>query len=194
MLINRELNKQAGRNASLFCFNWTYVIHFMNSDSMEYMMKALVIYDSFFGNTEKIAQAVGRGLGGEMTVAVVKVQDFKEEQLAGIDLLIVGSPTRAFSQSPDIKAFLASIPGGSLKGVKAAAFDTRMDMENVKSGFLKFMGKLFGFADKNIIAGLKRAGCTIIMPSGGFIVMDSEGPLKDGEIERARTWGENLKV
>lgn len=157
-------------------------------------MKALVVYDSFFGNTEKVAQAIGKGLGGEKEATVVKVQNIKQEQLEGIDLLIVGSPTRAFSQSPDIKAFLASIPTGSLKGVKAAAFDTRMDLETVKSGFLKFMAKLFGFADKNLVAGLKRAGCTIIPPSGGFIVMDSEGPLKDGEIERARTWGESLKA
>lgn len=155
-------------------------------------MKALIIYDSFFGNTEKIAQAIGEGLGGGNDVTVAKVQNFKKEQLDGINLLVVGSPTRAFSQSPDIKSFLASIPAGSLKGVKGAAFDTRMDMETVKSGFLKFMGNLFGFADKNIVSGLKKAGCDVIIPSGGFIVSDSEGPLKEGELERAKAWGAQL--
>lgn len=157
-------------------------------------MKILIIYDSFFGNTEKIAMAIGEGIGNEKEVMVVKVQNFKKEQLDGIDLLVVGSPTRAFSQSPDIKEFLQSIPAGSLKGVKGAAFDTRVDAEATKSGFLKFMIKLFGYADKNIVAGLKKAGCDLIFPSRGFIVTESEGPLKEGELDKAKEWGAILRA
>jgi len=59
-------------------------------------MKALVVYDSVFGNTEQIAQAIGDALGSSENVPVLKVTDVKLEQLAGSKLLIVGSPTRAF--------------------------------------------------------------------------------------------------
>lgn len=155
-------------------------------------MKALIIYDSFFSNTEKIARAIGKGLGTAKEVSIVKAGEAKLDQLQGMDLLVVGSPTRAFSQSPDMKTFLRSIPAGSLKGIKAAAFDTRMDMTKVTSGFLKFMVKLFGFADKNLEAGLKRAGCAVLIPAEGFVVKDTEGPLDEGELERAKAWGKYI--
>ena len=57
-------------------------------------MKSLVVYDSFFGNTEKIAQAIGKGLGTIKNTQVVKVDQFAQNMLEGIECLVVGSPTR----------------------------------------------------------------------------------------------------
>ena len=69
-------------------------------------MKALVVYDSFFGNTEKVAQAMGDALASQAQVQTLRVGDVRPEHVTGLDLLIVGSPTRAFSPSPAIKNWL----------------------------------------------------------------------------------------
>jgi flavodoxin len=70
------------------------------------MTKALIIYDSFFGYTERIAQSIGNALGRPEDVGILRVSDIRPEQMAGLKLLIVGSPTRAFRPSPAIKKFL----------------------------------------------------------------------------------------
>jgi flavodoxin I len=108
-------------------------------------MKALVIYESFFGNTEKIARAVGASLGLSEE-DIVRVGDVKPGQLQGLDLLIVGSPTRAFQPCPETKAFLKGLPSGALKGVKVAAFDTRAIMNEKTPRILRFLAGLFGYA------------------------------------------------
>ena len=82
-------------------------------------MNALIVYDSFFGNTEHIARAIGEALSEQMDVEVRKVGDVQPGQLKGLELLIVGAPTRAFRPSPDINNFLKSIPADSLQGIKA---------------------------------------------------------------------------
>jgi len=89
-------------------------------------MKALVVYDSIFGNTEKIAQAIGDSLGSQESVEIVRVTDLKTGQLADVNLLIVGSPTRAFKPTKAIVDFLIKIPLNALNGVNVVAFDTRM--------------------------------------------------------------------
>jgi flavodoxin I len=147
-----------------------------------------VIYDSFFGNTEKIAQAIGSALGGAETVRVCKVNTVQPEDLNGIDLLIVGSPTRAFRPTKPTQALLASIPAMGLKGVRAAAFDTRIAVQEVNNGFLTVMVKLFGYAAEPIAKQLVKKGAALALPTEGFIVKESEGPLKDGELERAAAW------
>jgi len=59
-------------------------------------MKTLIVYDSFFGNTEKIAQAIGNSLSAKENIETLRVSEVKPEQLIGLELLIVGSPTRVF--------------------------------------------------------------------------------------------------
>ena len=80
-------------------------------------MKALVVYDSIFGNTEQIAQAMGNALSSQVDVEVLQVTQVKLEQLREIKLLIVGSPTRGFRPTPVISNLLASIPIQSLKEI-----------------------------------------------------------------------------
>ncbi len=151
-------------------------------------MKTLIVYDSFFGNTEKVAQAIGNSLGSKENVETLRVSEVKPEQLIGLELLIVGSPTRVFKPTKAIMGFLNKIPLNVLKGVKVAAFDTRISTVDVNSRFLNILVKLFGYAAKTIAYKLEKKGGSLIIPHEGFFVKDSEGPLKDGELKRAVDW------
>jgi len=149
-------------------------------------MKALIVYDSVFGNTKKVAQAMGEALGSG--ARLVKAADVTAGDLTGLDLLIVGSPTRAFTATGAAKAFLNRIPAKALMGVKVAAFDTRMYLPDVDNKFLTFMVEIFGYAAEPMGKKLVRKGGVQAIEPAGFFVKDSEGPMKDGEIERAAAW------
>jgi flavodoxin len=157
------------------------------------LIKILVIYDSFFGNTEKIAQAIGRAIDSS---EVIPVSSIKPVHLTELDLLIVGSPTRSFNASPAITDRLKEIPSSGLKGTKAAVFDTRFpDSVIAETKSLAFFVKLWGraaFADKHIEDLLKKKSGKLIVPSMGFYVTGTEGPLMDGEVERAEQWGAEI--
>lgn len=152
-------------------------------------MKALVIYESFFGNTEKVAQAIAGAMRAAGEVEVRAVGDVKPEHLKGIDVLVVGAATRAFSPSPATKAWLKALPAHALDGVQVAGFDTRIPIRQETPRFLALLIKVFGNAAEPIAARLvKRGGRQIVAPAG-FGVKDSEGPLFEGELERAAAWG-----
>jgi len=155
-------------------------------------MKTLVVYDSFFGNTEKIAQAMGDALKSQVEVQTLRVGEVKPDHLTGLSLLIVGSPTRAFSASPATKAWLKALAPNSLRGIKVAAFDTRADMKDVNSRTLTAFVKLFGYAAEPIAASLTKRGGTLVVPAAGFFIEDKEGPLKAGELERAAAWAQQI--
>jgi len=145
-------------------------------------MKSLVIFDSYFGNTEKVAKTIA----AELEAIPVHVSEFKNSQLENIDLLIVGSPTRAFSPSVNVKTFLKTLP--NIEGIKVGAFDTRMDVNDDMPGILKFFVKIFGYAADPILKKLEKRGGEAVLEPVGFYVKDTEGPLKEGEIERAKKW------
>ncbi|MGB7595434.1 MAG: flavodoxin family protein [Erysipelotrichaceae bacterium] len=151
-------------------------------------MKTLVIYDSVFGNTKMIAEAITLGLNEDAKALHVSeaTKDFE-----GIGLLIVGSPTRGFRPTPAITAFLKSIPAGKLDGIKIAAFDTRMDIKKVNNKFLTFMVKLSGYAVEKIEKQLIAKGGTSL-GTEWFCVSASEGPLLEGETDRAASWAGGL--
>lgn len=151
-------------------------------------MKALVVYDSAYGNTEAIAKAIG----GACQAIVLRVGEVKPDHLEGLDFLIVGSPTQAFQSLPSVKAFLKNLPAGSIKGVKVASFDTRVDVKQVGNRFLTFLVRLFGYAAEPIMSALVKKGGVRAGEPIGFIVSDKEGPLLDGEIERAIQWATAL--
>ncbi len=151
-------------------------------------MNTLIVYDSFFGNTKKIAQV----LGETMDADVIRVQDVTPIQLEGVELLILGSPTRAFNPSPDIKTFLKNLPKDALLGVNATAFDTRFAMEDIEPKLLLTLVKLFGYASKTMEKLLQKKGAKMIVQTEWFAVKDSEGPLKEGEAERAVEWAKRI--
>lgn len=156
------------------------------------MRKVLIIYDSFFGNTEQIALAMSDALGSQTDVKCLRVGDVKPEHFADLNLLIVGSPTRMFRATPALNKLLKSIPNQGLKGVKVAAFDTRISIEDVDSRILPPLIKTFGYAAKPIADKLtSRKGELIISPEG-FFVEGEEGPLKQGELERAADWAKQI--
>ncbi len=152
-------------------------------------MNILIVYDSVFGNTEKVAQAMGAAIGAP----AFRVGDVKPEQLTGLGALIVGSPTRAFSATPAMKQWLQGLASKSLSGVRVAAFDTRMDVKQVNSRILTFLAGIFGYAAEPLAARLEKKGGTQAMAPAGFIVTASEGPLKDGELERAAEWARQVQ-
>ena len=161
-------------------------------------MNALVIYDSLYGNTEKIARAIGNGLvaalGDDENVAVVPVGEVEADRLAKQDLLVVGAPTHGSRPSPPMHEFLASIPDNTLAGMKAIAFDTRTDMKEL-TGFVRLFGGIMdrmGYAAPKIASSLEKKGARMISPPEGFIVLGTEGPLREGELERAASWAKEI--
>jgi len=142
-------------------------------------MKALVIFDSNFGNTKKIAETISKKL--DIDTKVLSVSDFNVKELEGIKLLIVGSPVNAWRPTEKILKFLAGLSEGRLKGIKAASFDTKM------KSFLS------GDASKKISRKLQSIGAEIIIDPQSFIVKGSKGPLFEGEIEKAAEWAASIK-
>jgi flavodoxin len=155
-------------------------------------MKMLVVFDSVFGNTEKIAREIGAALSAVGAVEVLRVGEVSLEQLKGLDYLIVGSPTRAFKATAPVRKLLQSIPPHWLDGVKVAAFDTRADVQEVNSSVLTFMVKLFGYAAGPIAAGLVKKGGLAAGAPAGFYITATEGPLREGELERAAAWASGI--
>jgi flavodoxin len=145
-------------------------------------MKTLVIYDSVFGNTEKIAAAMADATGAR----AVKISDATPDDIKDMTLLIVGSPTRAFHPTPAVTKWLKALP--RLGNVRIAAFDTRIDKNDVNNKFLNFMMRLFGYAAEPIHKALVKKGGAPAADPAWFFVTDSEGSLRDGELERAAQW------
>ena len=159
-------------------------------------MKAMVVYDSAFGNTEQIAQAIGNGLGSQEDVAILQTDKVTPEQLTGLDLLIVGSPTQRFRPTGAVKNLLKGIPKNGLNGVKIATFDTRFTTSDIEAiPVLPFFVRLFGanaYAAKSIADGLRKKGGELVVPPEGFYVEGTEGPLQEGELERAAAWAKEI--
>ena len=145
-------------------------------------MNTLIIYDSTFGNTAQIAQAMAERLGEHATVRTALATEVDLTEMKEIDLLLVGGPTQSHGVSPAMRTLLKSFPRRSLRGVSAAAFDTRYHMDAWKSGS----------AAHRIASRLNRTGVLLIMPPESFFVTQREGPLEDGELERAARWAEEI--
>lgn len=142
-------------------------------------MKALVIYDTNYGNTKKVAKIIAGKLWKD--TEAISVVDLKKKDLKKVAVLVVGSPVIGWNPTESISKFLAGFKDNELQGVKAATFDTRM--------------KIFFFTDaaKKISKELSRAGATIIAKSQGFYVQKAEGPLRTGEKEKAVVWAVDVK-
>jgi flavorubredoxin len=132
-------------------------------------VKALVVYDSLYGNTEKVAKALAAGLeSGGVDVDVVKVEAVRLDELGGVDLLCVGAPVHAWNASKPMKEFLERLKSvEGLTGKKAFAFDTKMK------------SRLAGSAGDKIERKLKDLGLTIAKHSESAIVTGREGPLEE---------------
>lgn len=162
-------------------------------------MKVLVVYESMFGNTERIAQAIAEGLSTVVDVTTTDVVRAPAQIPDDVKALVVGGPTHAFSMSRlttrqqastthgadaaavgrGIREWLAELPAPDDPPV-FVAFDTRVDMPLVP-----------GAASRSATRFARKHGFHVLQPRS-FLVEGYEGPLVDGEIERARSWGEGL--
>ena len=168
-------------------------------------MRAVIVYESMFGSTRAIAEAIADGLSPS-EVRVVRAADADAVVLEGVDLLVVGGPTHAHSMSrPSTRKNTPNYvnkPGseialesgadtargvrewlGSLEHleVSAAAFDTRFN------GPAAFTGR----ASRAIARKLSGLGFVLVVPPESFLV-DKKGHLVAGETDRARAWGARL--
>ena len=155
-------------------------------------MKTLILFDSYFGNTERTAFSVGEGLNNHGDIILKRLSEASPEMLKGIDLLIMGTPTRAFRPTKAAVDFLRKLPAHSLTDIKIAAFDTRISLADVDSKVLRFMVGLFGYAAEPLQKIMVKKGGTAAGNPEGFYVKGTEGPMTDGELERASTWAVSL--
>ncbi|MHB1377114.1 MAG: flavodoxin family protein [Candidatus Humimicrobiaceae bacterium] len=140
-------------------------------------MKVLVVFDSNLGNTKIIAETIAKELGND--TKSVSVSDFDIKDLKGIGLIIAGSPIIAWKPTEKMDKFLSGLSKDQLMGIKAASFDTRV--------------KIFhGDAAKKISQKLAEAGAEIVGKPQAFFVRGKEGPLFDGEIEKAVEWAKSI--
>ena len=147
-------------------------------------MKVLLVFDSVQGNTEKVARSMAAAL--ELAeVKVVRPGEVGPPDLKSIDLLVVGSPTMGGRPTQPMHAFLSGIPADALKGIDVVAFDTRL-----KAAWVK----IFGFASGKIAGMLKSKGGRLAAPPQGFFVLGRNGPLKEGELERAAAWIKGIQA
>ena len=160
-------------------------------------MKAIVVYESYWGNTAAVARAIAEGLGPE--AQTLSTAEATGAALADVDLIVAGSPLLGFSlptegmlkgiaanaskdpvppdlAHPSMRAWLAALPAGH---GRAAAFETRIWWSP-------------GSAAKAILRRLEAHGYSAIDKAQKFIVEHKYGPLRAGELERAKAWGAAL--
>lgn len=154
-------------------------------------MKISIIYDSLYGNTEKIAQTIKEVLEKKHEIDIKNVTEAKLKDFQEKDLVIIGSPTHTGRPSKAMQVLLNMLPKESLKGSKLAVFDTSMATYK-QNFFMKGVIKFFGYSAPRVANILKRKGAEILSVQS-FFVMNMKGPLKDDEIQRAKKWGSGLK-
>ncbi|MDF5755237.1 flavodoxin domain-containing protein [Spongiactinospora sp. TRM90649] len=165
-------------------------------------MYALVVYESMFGNTQRIARAVAQGLATAGQVEIVEVGSAPAVVDEAVDLLVVGGPTHAFgltrastrrsaaeqaakerlplvSHGIGLREWLAAVHVPA--GTPAAAFDTRVHVPGLP-----------GSAANGAHRRLRKLGLMTTTPSVSFYVTGTAGPLAEGEPERARRWGAEI--
>jgi hypothetical protein len=165
---------------------------------------ALVVYESMFGNTKRVAGAIADGLAGHVTVETIEVSDAPTHVPQGIDLLVVGGPTHVhgmttvrtradaalrtpeplISRGIGIREYLQLVRP-AVRSLPAVAFDTRIN------GPVLFTGSAAsGFARR-----LRTVGFRLLQPPRSFLIAtkaDVSDALLEGELEKARAWGSAL--
>lgn len=147
-------------------------------------MNALVVYHSQFGNTRQVAEAVAEVFHGAGAARTLSAEQLTAADLQDIDLVVMGAPTHKMNLPQAVRPVFEALPRRILRGVPVAAFDTSYRMSAFLARFT---------AAKRVDRKLRRLGGKRIVPPETFHVHhDHEGPLYEGEIERAETWAEAI--
>jgi flavodoxin len=146
-------------------------------------MNALIVYDSQFGNTERIAQCITSTLREFGQARSARVDQVHLNEFQSMDMLILGCPTQGMRQTPAMQSFIAHIPRELLSDLSVACFDTRF-----AGGFWMLS------AAPSMAKQLRMMGVELVIPPESFFVksMMKEGPLLAGETERAACWAHLL--
>jgi hypothetical protein len=160
-------------------------------------MKALVVFESFWGNTAAVGKAIAQGIG-EGAVAL-PIADARGAALEGVDLIVAGSPLLGFSlPTEQMRSTISSNLGPGAPKPDVSGPSMREWLESLPSDtarFATFETRIWwspGSAAKTIAETLAAKGYRPAAPSEKFIVGGKYGPLKAGEVERARAWGATL--
>lgn len=145
-------------------------------------MNTLIIYDSKFGNTEKIALQIAETLRAYGSAKAVRAANINGTTLTNVDLLIVGGPTQAWQATSAVKELFGHLKANDVDRLFTADFDTRFDKPRWMTGS----------AAGAIAKQLKRLGAISLLPPESFFVQKTEGPLVEGELEHAARWAESL--
>lgn len=150
-------------------------------------MNALVVYFSKFGNTrmlaETIAETMAETFDSSGAVRVVDAEQLGSDALAGADLVIMGVPTHRMNLPEAVRPALDALPRRALKDKAVAAFDTSYRMNGLLNRFT---------AAKRLDRQLRKLGGKRLVAPETFIVEGREGPLEEGEVERAQQWAESI--
>lgn len=142
-------------------------------------MNTLVIYFSKFGNTQRLAEAIAQRFDNTGNVRTISSDDLTVNDLTDADLVLMGSPTHNMNLPKSVKPVFEQLPKRILRGTPVAAFDTSYKMSWILNQFT---------ASKRLAKKLRRLGGRLILPPEIFHVTEREGPLFEGEIERAQAW------
>jgi flavodoxin len=146
-------------------------------------MNALVVYFSKFGNTKKVAEAIAETLDSEGTVGVISADQLTASHFQEVNLVVMGSPTHRMNLPEAVRPVFETLPKRILRGTPVAAFDTSYKMSPLLAHFT---------AAKKLAKKLRRLGGKRLVRPETFHVVGREGPLYDGEIERAREWAGSI--
>jgi flavodoxin len=144
-------------------------------------MKTLIVYDSKWGNTEKVASAIAGGIGKKVEIS--HISKLTETSVNGLDLLVIGTPVIEGKPSKAIQEFLTRLSTREGRKTHCAVFDTRMAMK---------FAQAFGYAAVKMHDQLRQQGETMVSEPIGFLVKGKKGPLEEGELDRAEQWGRVL--
>ena len=146
-------------------------------------MQSLVVYFSKFGNTRMVAEAIGEVLKDKGDARVVNLEVLTPEDLQGVDLLVMGSPTHRMNLPEVVRPIFEKLPKRILRGAPVAAFDTSYKMSKWLMPFT---------ASKKLGGKLRKLGGKKIIAPETFFVEESQGPLYAGELERAKAWAQTI--
>jgi flavodoxin len=146
-------------------------------------MDALIVYFSKFGNTERVAAAIASSLEAGGSARLISADQLARADLSGVDLVVMGSPTHRMNLPDDLRPLLKTLPRRLLRGKRVAAFDTSYKMSRWLACFT---------AARKLDRKLRRLGGVRAIAPETFHVVEREGPLYDGELERARSWAQSM--
>jgi flavodoxin len=146
-------------------------------------MNAVVVYYSRFGNTQKVAEAIAETLESDGAVRLIGADQVTAADLEEVDLVVMGAPTHRMKLPEEVRPILETLPRGVLRGAFVAAFDTSYRMSALLAQFS---------AAPKLAGKLRKLGGRQVVPAKTFHVAGREGPLYEGEIERAKAWAETV--